>query len=785
MASTRPQRALAIFSCALLLAAVAILTIRFETDIFRLFPTSQPALKLLLESIEWTGGAKEAYFLLEGNREALPQEARRFEERLRLARIDGRPAFTRITWRLFDEQQAAAFNDLVSYAVIRPDIFLKKDDVEKYALRFTAPQITTSLERLQSELAGPFGGQLSRLATSDPLHLRDLILPRLKGGSQALDLDPASPYFASRNGRMLIMIAEPARPVQEMEFSRRLVTVINDARKGSGVAISCAGAHISAVMDEAALKSNVLISVVSSLLVVLGIFYAAYRRLLPTLLIPLILACGVVLALGAAGLFVRSIHIISFAFTALITGIGTDYSIHLYDRFHTERAAGNDTETALRLAFLNTGHGIFTAAVTTALPFLALCISDVRALSELGLLVGLGVIFSLYTSLLFLPPLLTYMDRRFPIDYRPIPALGMRGVWRISQWRPGLITAASLLLTAGLWYAAGRVQFDGDLKNLQPRHSEAFLAQEKIERNLSIAPRHLLVAVEGREMDSVMTRMSAVDRLAAGLQQRGEIIAWSSLAGIINTPTDQNEVARRLKPLLAGTSADQLARQLERQGFASQEFRPFLDKIESITYGGVAGMAEVLDRLAASPLKGVVDRHLARDRNGYHALIYLHYRGDEFKQDSFLAELRTIDPTARVTGMDMVASQLGDTVRTSFIKAFLLGGSLVLLLLLVHFVELPSGVFYSLFPVAAATGCMLGILALCGMKLNYMNVMVLVTIMGMGSDFGLYIRFRVTALTAQEREQQYVQTARAAFLSALTTIAGFGSLALTDYGAMS
>jgi len=109
----------------------------------------------------------------------------------------------------------------------------------------------------------------------------------------------------------------------------------------------------------------------------------------------------------------------------------------------------------------------------------------------------------------------------------------------------------------------------------------------------------------------------------------------------------------------------------------------------------------------------------------------------------------------------------------------------VLLFLLVHFAQVPTGVFYSLFPVAAASGCMLGTMALCGMGLNFMNAMVLVTIMGMGSDFGLYIRFRVTAKAPGEREQQYVQIGRSVFLSAMTTIVGFGSLAFTDYGAMS
>jgi len=71
------------------------------------------------------------------------------------------------------------------------------------------------------------------------------------------------------------------------------------------------------------------------------------------------------------------------------------------------------------------------------------------------------------------------------------------------------------------------------------------------------------------------------------------------------------------------------------------------------------------------------------------------------------------------------------------------------------------------------------------MKLNFMNAMVLVTILGMGSDFGLYVRFRVRDIDPVVREAQFIQIGRSVLLSAMTTIVGFGSLAFTDYGAMS
>jgi len=785
-ATASPLTVICLFACAVALSVAMIFSIHFETDIFRLFPSRQPALRLLLDSLEWTGSANDAYFLLEGDPRSLPAEAGRFAERLKQARVDGQPAFRRITWRIYDESQAASFKELVAYAVIHPQLFIAPDDLPRYVARFAPDQATGALHKLQADLAGQFGGFASSLAAVDPLSLRDLILPRLKTGGEALDLDPASPYFISRNGAVLIMIAEPARPVQDMAFARKLVAAINDARRGSPVSISCAGAHISAVLDEAAMKSNVLVSIVTSLLVVLGIFFIAYRRLLPTLLIPLILACGVLFALGTAGLFLKSVHIISFAFTALITGIGTDYSIHIYDRFHSERAAGKTSREALELAILDTGHGVFTAAITTAIPFLALMVSDVRALYELGLLVGLGVIYSLYATLFFLPPLLLFMERRFPITYRPIPGLGLPGLWRAVLRRPALVAAGSLLMTAGLMWAAFFIHFDGELKNLQPRHSEAFLAQEKIEKNLSIAPKQVLVALEGRDLPDVLERVSRLDALAASLKARGQIVAWSSLGRVLNSQKTQAEVSLRLRERFndarLGTS---IRGALDRQGFVPEQFQPFLEGMSRLRDAAPVSPEEAVARLSASPLKGVVDRHLVKTATGYHALAYLHYSGSTLDLPAFQTALTALDPTARTTGIDLISNQLKDAVRNSFTGAFLLGGVLVLSFLVVHFARMPSGVLYSLFPVAAACGCMLGTMALSDMKLNFMNAMVLVTIVGMGSDFGLYIRFRVTAETPGERERQYVQIGRSVFLSALTTIVGFGSLAFTDYGAMS
>lgn len=780
--SLHPRSTLAVAALIFALAVVSTMTIRIESDIFKLFPTDNGPIRLFLDTLEWTGSGNEAYFLLEGDRDKLLPAAESFAGRLKALAVDNSPAFKKITYRVFDPMEADAFAGFIGYAVTRPQLFLAPAGVDAYLRKLEPGAMERSLKRARSELASQLGMGMRTLIAADPLYLRELLLPRLKEGSNSLDLDPDSPYFLSRDGRLLIMMAETARPVREMEFARRLVAGINLARADSPVAISCAGAHLSAVIDETVMKRNIIACVISSLFVVLGLFYFTYRRLAPTLLIPLIILYGTVAAMGSAALFLPSIHIISFAFTALIIGLGTDYSIHIYDRFHWERSNGADLTEALRLSVIDTGHGVFTAAVTTALPFLALSASSVRALSELGLLVGLGVIFSMYATFLFLPPLLIYSESRSPGKaYQPLPTFGLDSVWRFSSRHRGAMILLASLLTIASLMAALRISFEGDLKNLQPRHSEAFLTQEKIEHHLSLSPKQMIIAVDGKRLDDMIASAAGIGKLAEGYRQRGEISSLSWLGSVVNTPAAQAEIVRELKSRLdGGRAAANLRRSLAGAGFDPEMFRGMTEELADLAQVRPISSGEALKRLADSPLRGIAERFVVERDDGLHLLLYLGYRGDEFPQDAFLRELAAVAPSARATSVGLVSSQLAGSVKRSFLWGFAIGGILVVFLLIVHF-DTMAGVFSALFPVLAGVVVMLGIMAVIRMPLNFMNSMVLVTILGMGSDYGLHIHHRVQGGNSAPA---FVQAGRGVLLSALTTIAGFGSLAFTDYGAM-
>ena len=83
-----------------------------------------------------------------------------------------------------------------------------------------------------------------------------------------------------------------------------------------------------------------------------------------------------------------------------------------------------------------------------------------------------------------------------------------------------------------------------------------------------------------------------------------------------------------------------------------------------------------------------------------------------------------------------------------------------------------------LVPVATGVLWALGVMALVGYPLNLLNVFVITMVIGVGSDYAIYMIHRVReGATIPE----LAQTARAVLLSALTTIVGFGTLVTTHY----
>lgn len=129
----------------------------------------------------------------------------------------------------------------------------------------------------------------------------------------------------------------------------------------------------------------------------------------------------------------------------------------------------------------------------------------------------------------------------------------------------------------------------------------------------------------------------------------------------------------------------------------------------------------------------------------------------------------------RITGTTQVLSAWLNEVIHASGKAGMYVFAAVVFFLVLNFRDLKY-TFFAAVPLVLGLIWMAGLYPLLGQKLNVVNIAVIPLVIGMGIDFGIHIshRFKVE----HNIETVYRYTGKGVFLSALTTMIGFGSLGL-------
>jgi predicted RND superfamily exporter protein len=135
-------------------------------------------------------------------------------------------------------------------------------------------------------------------------------------------------------------------------------------------------------------------------LLVGAVLFVALRSWRVAIAILAALLVGLVGTAAFAALVVGKLNVVSVAFAVLFIGLGVDFGIHLGLRY------GEDVARALAETCRSVGGSLILCACTTAIGFYVFIPTDYRAVAELGLISGTGMLISLFSSLTVLPAIL-------------------------------------------------------------------------------------------------------------------------------------------------------------------------------------------------------------------------------------------------------------------------------------------------------------------------------------------------------------------------------------------
>jgi uncharacterized protein len=515
----------------------------------------------------------------------------------------------------------------------------------------------------------------------------------------------------------------------------------------------------------------------------------------------LTLAVGLIFTACFATLTIGRLNLISVTFAVLFVGLGVDFGIHVVLRFQEALGGGERKHAALRTAVAGVAGPLSLSALCAGLGFLAFVPTDYRGLAELGIISAAGMAIAWALSLTLLPALIAMLRRR----QRPI------GPWRggtSGARQPGLTVAVAALAGVASLFALPAVTFDFNPLNLKDPQSESVRIFNALAADPETSP-HVVDVLEPTldEADAVAARLEALPEVEEALtltsfvpeaqDQKLELI--DSLAFYLGPtlsaadaaapmgPEARRDALARLRaaledPAASGPAAERLAAALEALG---QE--PSDAALMELQARLTDTLPELLERLRqaldAGPVTlddlpaGLRDQWINEQGQARVLVRPAAPIADNAELEAFATAVLGEAPAA--TGTPIIVLEGGREVVSAFREASILALAVVTILLVIVLHKVRD-LFFVLAPLALAVLFTAGTAVLLGLELNFANVIVLPLLLGLGVSGAVHVVMRWRE-EGRPRDLAATSTPRAVMFSALTTVASFGSLAISDH----
>jgi len=206
--------------------------------------------------------------------------------------------------------------------------------------------------------------------------------------------------FVSKDGTRLALHANPAGDVWAPGFADRFATAVRALDQ------EAAGVALNIVPHQRYITQGFHRAAGYSLLLVAVVLWFAFRRASDVLFALLPVLLGWTWMLGAMRPLGIEFTPANMVALPLLLGIGLDAGVHMVHRCRHGQARGGLAEL-----MQGTGAAVGVASITTMVGFGALMAADYRAMQGLGMLLCIGIGFSLLASILVLPALLLVTGR--------------------------------------------------------------------------------------------------------------------------------------------------------------------------------------------------------------------------------------------------------------------------------------------------------------------------------------------------------------------------------------
>jgi predicted RND superfamily exporter protein len=688
--------------------------------------------------------------------------------------------------------------DFINIILPKALLFLTPAELDEVSAKLTDEGIRASVARNAAMLQTPQAMAMKPLVQYDPFNLVPIFLRKFQSAGGGFSIDTSSGYYMSSDHSMLLILTKPKRPAQDVPFGKQLLNegtlleaeALSNFQKSAAPGtplpkISHTGGYEIAAGDADLIRSDVIINILGTVFGVLALFLYAFRRPASIIYAGAPLALGLLLTFGMAGITYGKLSQASAGFAALLAGLGIDFITVLYGRYVDERNRGTAMQESIRTIMRSTMPGVFVAAITTAGTFFAFLATDFRGMTQLGFLTGVGILLFLLCVMFLLPALIVFSERK---ESRRAPKLYLHsfGAGKLID-----ISVAKPLLTIGVWTVfivacgimATRVRFSDNIQDLRAKGNTGVVNQSRITEKFGQSFDFMMYVCEGKTIEEALEKTRTASKDLDALVADHTIASYQSISTFLPPVVDQEKIIARLH---GGAANEFNAARIEktfRAALVENGFRPdaYDDYLKLFAQALQPAQPITLQTIGNEDLTKLTTRFVKKVGNGWMSVINVYPTGGKWPRDvpAKLMAVPDRHPGDVLTGVNLVSGTLRRIVKADATRSTIIGFIAVLVLMFISFRNLKLTLLSFVPFVAGAVG-MLGLMALLGLQFNFMNIFVGLMIIGVSTDYAIYMLQRYSEDPAAFRGSAH-ETGKAILMAALTAIVGYGSFAFSHY----
>jgi 1-acyl-sn-glycerol-3-phosphate acyltransferase len=675
--------------------------------------------------------------------------------------------FKKIDYKVEQHQILA----LSQFLVENMPYFLTDRDYERMDTLLTEENICLQMSNNKRMLMLPIGMLMKQNIMTDPLHLSALILSGLRNFQVSEQFQLYDDYIFANNNAEGIVFIESRFSMSESRKNAKLLWLIDqsiaktNSKFEQKVNIHYFGSIDIAVTNANRIKQDTLLSSVIAIILILSILIYAFRSTKNILVMLGSLLFGWLFALGLLSVFKNDVSLIAVGISSIIIGIAVNYPLHfiLHHR-HEHRIPNVIKNIVIPLTIGN---------ITTVGAFLSLMFISSDAMRDLGLFASLLLIGVICFVLIFLPHLLSTKHKLKGADIEDILVFG-----KFLSWKPKgkkWFALFFIILTVVFCIFSFTTKFDA---NMQTINYMTEMQKEDFKKFISLLEQEqktIYFVSEGKNLDLALTAYEASKKSLDSLQAAEILTNMNGLGSYLPSKEMQEKRLARWKYFCKSkkemfAKIDQIGVE---NGFTPGAFNRF-DNIVNTVY-------EIQEFDFFEPvISTLAENYIVNEPKGYLVLTILQTHAEDL--DKLEAELNKINDNSFAFDVGTISRNMVKALSNDFDVVLLICGLIVFLFLTITLGRIELSLLAFL-PLTIGWFWILGIMNICDIRFNIVNIILASFIFGMGDDYTIFMTEGLMYEYTYKRKM-LISYKNSIILSALIMFIGIGALIFAKHPAL-